>query len=534
MGHNPLLKYILTFGLFLFFTASACADPVKNGELKEYYDDGALMAVSNYKDDKLDGVQKSYYRNRKLSSEITYENGIMKGLQKQYYENGQLEAEWTADENEDPHGITTAFLEDGTQLYQARFEHGRFIGDDGKPFNGLREVKYPDGKLYSSANYIDGFKEGRRKEFYPDGVLKEEMDYLHNKRNGEGIQYFESGQIMKKAGFRNDEPDGAAFAYFENGQLGESRTYRDGKLNGEYKEFYEDGKLSASAFYTDDKITGQFIYFYPNGVKESVFEYDSDGNMTGETRFNKRGEVIKTGISFDIERKKIPYMLIWFIAFLFSMTIHEAAHALAAHKMGDDTAYHGGQVTLNPLPHIRREFLGTVVVPLLSFVSNGWMIGWASAPYDPQWADRYPKRSALMSLAGPAANLLVVAVCMVVMKAGVALNIFAIPDQMFAYQIVMATETGILPAVAAFISVLFYLNLLLFAFNLIPLPPLDGSCAVTLLMSDETARRYMAFINQASFSWIGLLAAWYGFGYLFKPIYMAAVRILFPEIPWEW
>jgi hypothetical protein len=72
-------------------------------------------------------------------------------------------------------------------------------------------------------------------------------------------------------------------------------------------------------------------------------------------------------------------------------------------------ATHHGLNTLNPVPHIQRSPIGMVIVPLLSFVSSmasgGWMIGWASTPYDPYWAQAYPKQAALKTLAGPAANL---------------------------------------------------------------------------------------------------------------------------------
>src|SRR6185436_18840646 len=90
--------------------------------------------------------------------------------------------------------------------------------------------------------------------------------------------------------------------------------------------------------------------------------------------------------------------LFWFLAFLFSTTVHEAAHALAALKGGDTTAYQGGQVSLSPFPHIRREPIGMLVVPLITAFSQGWALGWASTPFDPLWAQRYPKRAALMSL----------------------------------------------------------------------------------------------------------------------------------------
>src|SRR6201997_3032744 len=96
--------------------------------------------------------------------------------------------------------------------------------------------------------------------------------------------------------------------------------------------------------------------------------------------------------------------VIWYIVFLFSTTCHEGAHALAAKVGGDMTAFEGGQVSLNPIPHIRREPFGMVVMPLLGISLGGALIGWASAPYDPHWAMRHPKRAAWMSLAGPAAN----------------------------------------------------------------------------------------------------------------------------------
>ena len=78
----------------------------------------------------------------------------------------------------------------------------------------------------------------------------------------------------------------------------------------------------------------------------------------------------------------------FYIVFLLSVTAHEAAHAWAGWKLGDDTAYLGGQVTLDPLPHIRREPIGMVVVPIVALMYIGFPIGYASAPYNPLWAQR--------------------------------------------------------------------------------------------------------------------------------------------------
>ena len=72
--------------------------------------------------------------------------------------------------------------------------------------------------------------------------------------------------------------------------------------------------------------------------------------------------------------EQIALFPLWYVAFLLSLTCHEAAHALVAKWGGDLTAYSSGQVTLNPLPHIRREPFGTVLVPILSFLLSGWML----------------------------------------------------------------------------------------------------------------------------------------------------------------
>ena len=197
--------------------------------------------------------------------------------------------------------------------------------------------------------------------------------------------------------------------------------------------------------------------------------------------------------------------LTWFVVFIFSTTFHEAAHAFAAYKLGDKTAYEGGQVSLNPLPHIRREPFGMVLVPLLSFALNGWMMGWASAPYDPTWAHRYPKRAAVMAAAGPAANLILALI------SGLAIRM-------------VGTENR---GVIGVLLILFFLNLLLFVFNLLPVPPLDGSAILPMFMSDGIARRYRELLHQPMLSLLGLLLAWKVFPYLFDPIQEWAFAFLF-------
>jgi len=218
--------------------------------------------------------------------------------------------------------------------------------------------------------------------------------------------------------------------------------------------------------------------------------------------------------------------LVWYVVFLLAVTCHEGAHAWAAKLGGDLTAFHAGQATLNPLPHILREPFGTVVVPLASYFLGGWMIGWASAPYDPLWAERHPRRAAWMALAGPAANLCLLLLGAVAIRVGVGLGVFTAPARATFTQVVASNEPGTLAAVATLLSILFVLNLLLFLFNLLPVPPLDGHQAITLLMSERTGRRFREFTQ--SFGVLGLIVAWLAFGRLFGPVYSLALNLLHP------
>ena len=220
--------------------------------------------------------------------------------------------------------------------------------------------------------------------------------------------------------------------------------------------------------------------------------------------------------------------LLWYVAFLFSTTCHEAAHAWAAHKGGDDTAYAGGQVTLDPLPHIRRETFGMVIMPWLSFLMGGWMMGWASAPYNPHWARAYPRRSAWMALAGPAANFAIVLMTAALNFAGRGLGLLALTSQTDLDGIVGAATGGPMEAVAALLSVLFSLNLLLGAFNLMPFPPLDGFNVLGLFLPEAATHKLMDFRDSlGSMTMIGVLLAWRAFDYVAEPVYLAGLRLLY-------
>ncbi len=212
---------------------------------------------------------------------------------------------------------------------------------------------------------------------------------------------------------------------------------------------------------------------------------------------------------FDTDQ--IVFGLMWFVVFLFSTVCHEAAHAWAALRGGDSTAYHGGQVSLDPLPHIRREPFGMLLMPWLSFFLNGWMMGWASAPYDPYWARQYPKRAAWMSLAGPMANFALAIIAGLSIRIGRGMGVFQAGENILA-------NSG--DAVLTLLGIAFFLNILLGTFNLLPLPPLDGFTAIGIFLPESTAAKLEEFRQTAGmFQFVGLLVAWQIGGYFFAPVY---------------
>jgi Zn-dependent protease len=215
-----------------------------------------------------------------------------------------------------------------------------------------------------------------------------------------------------------------------------------------------------------------------------------------------------------LDPKELTDGLIQFVIFLFSTTCHEAAHAFVAMKGGDPTAFNAGQVSLNPVPHIRREPFGMVLMPLLCYAAGGFMIGWASAPYDPLWARRHPRRAGWMSLAGPAANFSLVLIAALFLNLGAVSGFF------------QNEQAG---GVETFLKVLFSLNLLLGIFNLIPIPPLDGFTVLAVFLPEEASLRLFDFGAQIRrFSFIVLLLGYQYFGTILNPLRALAVHYLLP------
>ena len=221
--------------------------------------------------------------------------------------------------------------------------------------------------------------------------------------------------------------------------------------------------------------------------------------------------------------------LIWFVVFLFSTTCHEGAHALVAKLGGDPTA--SGQITLNPIPHIQRSPIGMVVVPVLAYVLFGWMMGWASAPYDAVWAYRHPHRAARMALAGPAANFALMLIAAAAIRVGLALGTFQAPAMVSYTRMTEASDpAGIGSLLAVSLTAVFTLNLILGTLNLLPIPPLDGNLGITIIMSEDRARSFLDLFRQPGFGMLGIVVVFTLFGRIFDVIWTVALNVLYTGI----
>src|ERR1700761_6634250 len=168
------------------------------------------------------------------------------------------------------------------------------------------------------------------------------------------------------------------------------------------------------------------------------------------------------------------------VVLILAFSVHECAHAWTAWRLGDPTARMLGRVTLNPLKHL--DPLGSLLFPLISLVYGGFLVGWAKpTPVTGRNFKNYKRDDILVTLAGPASNLLsatIALILLIVIKHMLPAGDSSIITAMALASHIPGIATDNLPTlfpIALFLYFVILINLLLFVFNLIPIPPLDGS-----------------------------------------------------------
>jgi Zn-dependent protease len=219
----------------------------------------------------------------------------------------------------------------------------------------------------------------------------------------------------------------------------------------------------------------------------------------------------------DFSNINFGAMAIQFVVLLFSLSVHEAAHAWMADRRGDYTARYLGRVTLNPLAHI--DPIGTVLFPLLQFFTHFPLIGWAKpVPINSTHLKNPQKDQIYISLAGPAANFLAGSAALLIL-----LILKHILPGAFNYIIYMAATMqipsgqSILIPILGMLFFLVIINYALALFNIIPIPPLDGHWILYGLLPPKAAAALARFGT-------------YGFFLLYALMFMGAFQFIFIPI----
>jgi Zn-dependent protease len=206
----------------------------------------------------------------------------------------------------------------------------------------------------------------------------------------------------------------------------------------------------------------------------------------------------------------VQLILMYLVVLFFSLSIHESAHAWTAERFGDPTGRRLGRVTLNPLPHV--DLVGTFLVPLVGFLAGGLIFGWAK-PVPVNGANlRDPRRAHLfIAAAGPASNVL-------------AAIGFLIGLRLLAVMSGPAELQGIVAPLEMLCRAGLYLNVILAVFNLLPIPPLDGSWILEGVLPGAFSRLFAA-VRPYGFLLLVMLLYTGWLGKIISPV-MRTVQIL--------
>lgn len=217
----------------------------------------------------------------------------------------------------------------------------------------------------------------------------------------------------------------------------------------------------------------------------------------------------------------IGNFILYMVALIFSLSVHEMMHAWMSNRYGDDLAYHQGRVSINPVTHV--DPIGTLLFPAIAFFTGAPLLGWARpTPVNPlAWRD---KRVAnfWVSIAGVLGNLAIAVVVGIIIRVMFHVGQIGV-DASFRGVGALNSDDSTMVAVGALLNVFFVMNIGLAVFNLFPIPPLDGSKILASILP-ESFESSLDALDQ--FGWILLMVA------LFTGVFRAVFSVVIP-LAWK-
>jgi len=161
------------------------------------------------------------------------------------------------------------------------------------------------------------------------------------------------------------------------------------------------------------------------------------------------------------------------VVLIISVVIHEVSHGYVAYLQGDPTAKYQGRLTLNPIKHL--DLFGSFIVPTISFMLGGFIFGWAKpVPYNPYNVRNQKWGELFIAIAGPASNIAIALIFALVLR-------------------LLSETTGLSSAVVQGFALVIFVNIILAVFNMIPIPPLDGSKILSAFLPPDIQQSYRSF-----------------------------------------